>query len=150
MLDWWPPTHIEADFADQHQGRRVINPRAGGPTRRAARDPGPRGPPLGSPRAPGTHLRHGHTAPLSRRPHTAHGLGLSRPQAAPQVLPVSRPRSSINTRIRVRPGMALRCVPVPGFFCLGTTLCLGTDAARASGPRGIAEMRHDLAGEEFH
>src|SRR5436305_742196 len=48
--------------------------------------------------------------------------------------------------ISVRLGMTLRRVPVPGFFCLDTTLCLGTDAHRASGPRGIAEVRHDLAG----
>jgi hypothetical protein len=59
--------------------------------------------PLVSPRAPGTTLIHGHTAPLSLRPHTAHGLGGSRPHPVPQFLPVARPRSGINTLIRVSP-----------------------------------------------
>src|ERR687887_2737437 len=59
--------------------------------------------PLVSPRAPGTNLINGHTAPLSLRPHTAHCLGLSIAQAAPQFLPVARPRSGITTLISVRP-----------------------------------------------
>src|ERR671931_2750675 len=57
--------------------------------------------PLVSPRAPGTNLINGHTAPLPLRPHTAHCLGLSIAQAAPQFLPVARPRSGITTLIRV-------------------------------------------------
>src|ERR671924_1851043 len=60
--------------------------------------------PLVSPRAPGTNLINGHTAPLSLRPHTAHCLSVSIPQAAPQFLPVARPRSGITTLIRVRRG----------------------------------------------
>jgi hypothetical protein len=63
--------------------------------------------PLVSPRAPGTNRIHGHTAPLSLRPHTAHCLGVSIPQAAPQFLPVARPRSGITTLIRVRPPTCL-------------------------------------------
>ncbi|HSF30781.1 MAG TPA: transposase [Candidatus Tectomicrobia bacterium] len=45
--------------------------------------------PLGSPRAPGTNLINGHTAPLPLQPHTVHCLGVSIPQAAPQLLPVA-------------------------------------------------------------
>src|SRR5262245_23967651 len=46
--------------------------------------------------------------------------------------------------------MTWHCVPALGCFGPGPTLCSGTDAARTSGPRGLAEVRHDLAGKEFH
>src|SRR5919108_3330980 len=63
--------------------------------------------PLVSPQAPGTNLINGHTAPLPRRPHTAHCLGVSIPQAAPQCLAVVRPRSGLIPLIRVRCGAGM-------------------------------------------
>jgi hypothetical protein len=80
--------------------------------------------PLVSPRAPGTNLINGHTAPLSLRPHTAHCLGVSRPQAASQFLPVARPRSGINTLIRVRHSALARTpgLPPSPSPCHGTAL----------------------------
>jgi hypothetical protein len=58
--------------------------------------------PLVSPQAPGTNLINGHTAPMPLRPHTAHCLSMSIPQAAPQFLVVVWPQSGITTLIRVR------------------------------------------------
>src|SRR5262245_3357211 len=68
--------------------------------------------PLGSPRAPGPTLINGPTAPWPLRPHTAHGPGVSRPQAAPQFLAVARPHSGITTLIRITD----RCISSLSFL----------------------------------
>src|SRR5262252_4688183 len=58
--------------------------------------------PLVSPRAPGTTLINGPTAPWPRRPHTAHGHRPRIPQNAAHFLAVARPRRGVTTLIRVR------------------------------------------------
>src|SRR5918996_5682252 len=58
--------------------------------------------PLVSPRAPRTNLIHGHTAPMPHRPHTTHGGQVKIASSAALFLAVARPRSGINTLIRVR------------------------------------------------
>src|SRR5215475_4321803 len=58
--------------------------------------------PLVSPRAPGTNLINGHTAPLPLRPHTAHCHLPRIPPEALQFLAVAWPHSGLTTLIRVR------------------------------------------------
>jgi hypothetical protein len=80
-----PRMHTRAEWLThiQHTHRQWC--RSGGIAVRFPTGSGPRLSPLVSPPAPGTNLINGHTAPLPRRPHTAHCHQPRRPQEAPPV-----------------------------------------------------------------